>query len=45
MLQGVVRGAKGPLIQRSIQELLKQEQQIQNGEAERPEVSIFTQYR
>jgi nucleoside diphosphate kinase len=37
VLQGVVRGAKGPLLQKSIQSLLKQEHQIQSGEVERSE--------
>ncbi|XP_062504205.1 thioredoxin domain-containing protein 3 homolog isoform X2 [Corticium candelabrum] len=36
-LQGVVRGANGPLIQKSIKELLEQEHKIQDGHMERPE--------
>ena len=40
-LQGVVRGANGPLIQKSIKELLEQEHKIQDGHMERPEVRLI----
>ena len=40
-LQGVVRGANGPLIQKSIKELLEQDHKIQDGHMERPEVRLI----